>query len=318
MAIYPQLEAIITYTLSQLIYRWLPLPRLDSSHLPRIDISQLSTHDWLDYIEQRLPMEWSDLAWTRLFVSKQLSTFDLSTLIFENIQRTVAGGATLIDYYHPAYPSMLSCIADAPSCLVALGNVELLDLPAIAMVGSRKASGLALRETEDLAADLASEGLAVVSGGAIGCDMASHVGALRSGERPCPTIVVMAGGLSRLYPRCHERIFKRLKDGGALFLSERLWEYPARPYDFPIRNRIISGLVPRLLLMQAGERSGAKLTARMALDQGREVFVLVHPNSDVRAKGSHDLLAEGATPFFSAQDYLRLAWPFDTGSLEPI
>jgi DNA processing protein len=218
-------------------------------------------------------------------------------------------GLELLDFYHSAYPQLLSLIPDPPNLLMAKGNTELLKQKAIGMVGSRKASRFAKRECFELARILAEDGFVIVSGGAIGCDMASHLGALASPLRPVPTILVFAGGLSRLYPRCHEIYFKELLAAGALFLSERLWSYPARPYDFPVRNRIISGLVLQLLVMQAGERSGAKLTAGLALEQGRDVFVLVHDTDDIRAEGSRRLLCEGALPFHSAQDFLTLSYP---------
>jgi len=314
MSVIPQLDAHISNVLSQWIYRWLPLPVRATGETTPVAVDELTIHDWMDYIVYRLESDGDFTAWVKLMQNGQVSALALSTLIFENIRVSLAGGARFIDFYHPLYPRLLSCIKDPPNCLTVLGPVETLTKPAIAMVGSRKASGFTMRETGDLAAALAAEGGVIASGGALGCDIASHIGALRSGERPCPTIVVLAGGLSSFYPRYNESAFQLLKKSGAVFLSERLWDYPARPYDFPVRNRIITGLVPRLLLMQAGERSGAKVTAQIALDQGREVFALVHPEQDVRALGSRQLLIDGATPFFSAQDYMRMAWNCEPSS----
>jgi DNA processing protein len=309
MSVIPQLDAHCSHVLSQWMYRWLALPLQKVHDDPRMAIEALEVSDWLEYIHYRI--ESDSAPWTYLMRSSQASPIALATLIHENIKQTQRAGAKLIDFYHPLYPALLACIKDPPNCLTVLGPAETLSKPTISIVGSRRASGFALRETEDLAAALAADGGVIVSGGALGCDITAHRGALRSGERPCPTIVVMAGGLSRFYPRCNESVFQILQRSGAVFISERLWEYPARPYDFPVRNRIITGLSPRLLLMQAGERSGAKVTAQLALEQGREVFVMVHPEDDVRALGSKQLLLEGATPFFSAQDYMRMAWSCD-------
>ncbi len=308
MSVIPQLEAHISNVLSQWIYRWLALPMGDPETSERINLAQLKIADWTDYIIYRLESAIDLPPWLKIMQTGQVSAVALATLICENIRQTLEAGGAFIDCYDPLYPTLLRCIKDPPNCLTVLGVLETLSRPTIGMVGSRKASGFALRETEDLAAALAAEGGVIVSGGAMGCDITSHIGALRSGERPCPTIVVLAGGLAQFYPRYNDKAFQQLRKAGAVFVSERLWGYPARPYDFPVRNRIITGLVPRLLLMQAGERSGAKVTAQLALDQGREVFALVHSQQDVRAAGSQQLLAEGATPFFSAQDYMRMAW----------
>jgi DNA processing protein len=306
MSVIPQLEAHCSHVLSQWMYRWLSLPLHQEGEDPRVAIETLEVSDWADYIHYRL--EAGIAPWLNLMRSAQASPIALATLIHENIKQTTRAGAQLIDFYHPLYPALLACIKDPPNCLTVLGPPETLARPSISIVGSRRASGFALHETEELAAALAADGGVIVSGGALGCDITGHRGALRSGERPCPTIVVLAGGLSRFYPRCNESVFRLLQKSGAVFISERLWEYPARPYDFPVRNRIITGLSPRLLLMLAGERSGAKVTAQLAVEQGREVFVMVHPEDDVRALGSKQLLLEGAIPFFSAQDYMRMAW----------
>jgi len=310
MSVIPQLESHISHVLSQWMYRWLSLPIRKTEIHPRVDIDALDVSDWIDYIQYRI--EGESAPWTLLMRSAQASPVALATLIFENIKQTRRAGAQFIDFYHPLYPALLACIKDPPNCLTVIGPADTLSKPTIGVVGSRRASGFAMRETEEVAAALAAEGGVIVSGGALGCDITAHRGALRSGERPCPTIVVLAGGLSRFYPRCNESVFRLLQKSAAVFISERLWEYPARPYDFPVRNRIITGLSPRLLLMQAGERSGAKVTAQLALEQGREVFVMVHPENDVRALGSKQLLLEGATPFFSAQDYMRMAWSCDS------
>jgi DNA processing protein len=170
-----------------------------------------------------------------------------------------------------------------------------------------------MRESFELGRGLAlMPGVAVASGGAFGCDIAAHHGVLDAGTRPAAAVVVFAGGLGCLYPRAHARIFAKLRERGAALLSERLWSAGCRPRDFAARNRIISGMAVRVFVMQAAARSGAAITARVATEQGREVSVLVHPERDVRAAGSRELLQDGAEPLASADEYLDRISPEDT------
>jgi DNA processing protein len=175
----------------------------------------------------------------------------------------------------------------------------------IAVIGSRQASAFSLDVSFRLGFELAkrSDDTSIVSGGAWGCDIAVHEGALASCKNPCPAIVVFAGGLKNLYPRINKNTFEALGKHNALFLSERLWDQPARPRDFHARNRIISGLSQQIIVVQAGIRSGAMITAKAALDQGRDVLVLVQPFDDIRADGNKQLLLDGAAGFHSAEGY---------------
>ena len=306
-----QLEAVVTHAVSQLTYKWLPVPlplpmfAARPSEHRRYDLFQLSLRDWFDYIEaQRL--DGSPSAWMRLLKHKNLSEIGLATLIFDNLQQMNDAGAVLIDFFHPAYPYLLKHIPDPPACLACMGDLSLLGQPKLCLVGSRKASDFAFQESRALGLALAQKGAVVVSGGAVGCDAAAHLGALESELTPAPTIVVFAGGLRKFYPQCLSSLFERLQNRNALFISERLWEYPARPIDFPVRNRIIAGLSSYLAVMQAGSKSGALKTASYALEQGREVYALVHEEDDIRAEGSRQILEDGALPFLSAKDFLSL------------
>jgi len=213
-------------------------------------------------------------------------------------------GAAYITFDHPHYPTGLRTIQDPPAAITMLGEREILDLPSIAVVGARKASGHAIHESFQLGFGLASMGIAVVSGGALGCDIAAHHGAMASARDPVPAIVVFAGGLADIYPRCHRQMFHNMRQRGALFVSERLWSDAPLPVDFPIRNRIISALAEEVVVMQAAVRSGAMVTARVALDQGREVAILRHPEDDVRGLGGWALEQEGAHGFAAAEIYL--------------
>ena len=306
-----QVEAIITHAVSQLAYKWLPVPlplpmvNARPSESDRIDPFELTLADWRNYIEEQRLVA-SPSVWVRILLKLKMSEVGLATVIFDNLLQIKMHDAVLIDYYHPQYPYLLKHIPDPPACLTCKGSLSLFHRSKLCLVGSRKASDFAFQEARSLALALAQTGRVVVSGGAIGCDAAAHLGALDSELLPVPTIVVFAGGLAKLYPQCLNSLFKRLEDQGALLVSERLWEYPARPMDFPVRNRIIAGLSSSLVLMQAAERSGALNTASYALEQGREVYVLMHESDDVRAEGSRRILEEGAVPFHSTEDFLSL------------
>lgn len=302
----PQVDALFSHVVSQWTYRWLELPRLGLERRSEANPSEWDCKSFVAYIKQRWVSEAPTLPWMRTVLEQQLSPVALATLVYEHVQKVGAHAGFLLDFYHPLYPPLLRNIADPPNVLSGLGSLELLKRDAIAVVGSRKASALALAETRVLSRSLAERGQVLVSGGALGCDIAAHLGALAAGHQPARTAIVFAGGLAKLYPSYNQKDFDELAAAGALFLSERLWDYPARPFDFPVRNRIVTGMCSRLLVMQAGERSGAKVSANCAIDQGREVYVLLHPPGDVRALGSQVLIEEGAIPFASAVDFLSL------------
>lgn len=310
-----QIEAIITHALSQLAYKWLasplPLPMMGARpcERDRIDPFSLSLNDWFQYIVEQVEGN-SPSAWVRMRAKISLSEIGLATVIFDNLLSMKAGGAELVDLYHPHYPYLLKHIPDPPACLSCIGDLDLLSRPKVCIVGSRKASDFAYQEARTLARKLVNKGAVVVSGGALGCDAAAHLGATESDVDQAPTIVVFAGGLSKLYPQALNNLFQRLKSQNALFISERLWNYPARPMDFPVRNRIIAGLSSYLAVMQAASKSGALKTAAYALEQGREVYALVHEEDDIRAEGSRMILEEGAIPFHSADEFMSLVLMF--------
>lgn len=301
----PHIDAICSHVVSQWTYRWHALPRQGTLSSAR-DAWSLKT--LTQYLQDRFDSRLPSLPWMRTVRDKHLSLTAIASLAYEQVAKVRDHGAALIDYYHPLYPELLRNIPDPPNLFTGLGSLELLQGHGVAVVGSRRASSWALGESRKLAHALALRKQVVISGGALGCDIAAHAGALAAGGRPAQTIVVFAGGLAKFYPAYNQRDFDELREAGALFISERLWDYPARPCDFPVRNRIISGLASRLLVMQAGERSGAKISALSAIDQGREVYVLVHPREDIRAQGSQQLIEEGAIPFESSADFLSLGY----------
>lgn len=209
-------------------------------------------------------------------------------------------GGRLLCLAEPDYPEALAAIEDAPPVLRVFGRVELLNgVTAVAIVGARNASLNGRRFAEALAADLAAAGLVVVSGLARGIDAAAHDGALAKGT----TIAVLAGGADIVYPRENEALHRRIASEGALVAERPLGAVP-RERDFPRRNRVISGLCHGIVVVEAARRSGSLITARLALEQGREVFAVPGSPLDARCEGTNDLLKQGATLVTSAADVL--------------
>ncbi len=194
------------------------------------------------------------------------------------------------------YPALLATIADPPPFLWALGDITLGARPAVAIVGARNASALGCRMATRLARGLGEDGLAVASGLARGIDAAAHEAALPSG-----TIAALAGGLDAIYPAENTGLAARIAEAG-LLLSEMPMGHSPRAQDFPRRNRIVSGLALGVVVVEGAERSGSLITARNALDQGREVMAVPGNPLDARAGGCNQLIRDGATFVRSAED----------------
>lgn len=191
----------------------------------------------------------------------------------------------------PDYPDLLREIPSPPPLLYGRGDPLALALPAIAVVGSRHASGAGLDTASRFARELAGAGFAVVSGLALGIDAAAHRGALAAGR----TLAVTGTGIDRVYPRQHADLCAEILAGGGALVTEFPPGTPPRAGNFPRRNRIISGLSLGVLVVEAALRSGSLITARQALDQGREVFAVPGSIHNPRARGCHQLIREGAT-----------------------
>ena len=220
-------------------------------------------------------------------------------------QRPVAlGGAE--------YPAALAEIADPPACLWVRGRIDACARPRrVAVVGARAASRQGLEVAAGLAAGLARAGVVVVSGLARGVDGAAHRAALDAGG---VSVAVLGSGLDRLYPREHHELARRLAEAGAV-LSEHPPGTPPLAYHFPARNRIISGLVSAVVVVEASEKSGSLITAAAALDQGREVMAVPGPVAPGRHRGAHALLKDGARLVESASDVLvELGWEDPAGA----
>lgn len=201
----------------------------------------------------------------------------------------------------PRYPTLLASIKDPPAVLYALGNPDLLDLRAVAVVGSRKASEYGRWTAASLGGLLAGRGVAVVSGLAAGIDAEAHRGALEAGG---PTIAVMGCGIDLCYPAANRPLWREIRKRG-LILSEYPPGTKAAPYTFPRRNRIISGLCEATVVAGAGLHSGALITAELAADQGRWVYAVPGNINSLFQTGSNQLLREGAIPLTVLADLLE-------------
>ncbi|HET7651316.1 MAG TPA: DNA-processing protein DprA [Gammaproteobacteria bacterium] len=209
--------------------------------------------------------------------------------------------ATLLPCTDPGYPALLREIPGAPCLLFLRGDSTLLDSPQLAMVGSRNPSGEGRRNAEEFAAYLARCGLTITSGMALGIDAASHRGALKANGA---TIAVWGTGLDKPYPPRHRELAEEIAASG-LLVSEFPPGTPPLPANFPRRNRIISGLAVGTLVVEAAVASGSLITARLAAEQGREVFALPGSIHNPMARGCHQLIRQGAKLVESAGDILE-------------
>lgn len=201
----------------------------------------------------------------------------------------------------PDYPPQLKEIADPPPLLFVRGNAKLLSLPQIAMVGSRNPSTQGKQTASAFAATLCEYGFAITSGLALGIDAASHEGALKAGGH---TLAVAGTGLDRVYPARHKELALKIAETGAL-VSEFPPGTSAQAHHFPRRNRIISGLCQGLLVVEAAKQSGSLITARLALEQNREVFAIPGSIHNPLARGCNALIREGAKLVETTQDILE-------------
>jgi DNA processing protein len=216
------------------------------------------------------------------------------------------GGIEPIVCSDPRYPPLLWCIPDPPPVLWMRGHPEVLNLPIVSIVGSRAATPYAMDVAYRLGEELAARGIVVASGMARGVDSAGHRGCL-AGEGI--SIAVLGSGLDRVYPPEHEALGHQITCKGCI-ISE-LWPLAAPLSEhFPLRNRIISGISLAVVVVEASEKSGSLITARCALEQGREVMAVPGSVLSGRNRGSHSLLKDGAKVVESADDILDgLGWP---------
>lgn len=237
-------------------------------------------------------------------VRQQLLNPDLTAAVHRIKSLAEQAGAVILAITKPDYPPLLKQASDAPPILYIRGNVDCLHLPQIAIVGSRRMSRIGEANASQWGRYLALAGFTITSGLALGIDGAAHRGALQAAgfDNAGRTVAVMATGIDGIYPRRHIRLAEQIiAENGALLREFTPGSQPLAA-RFPQRNRIISGLSLGVLVVEAAVKSGSLITARLALEQGREVFAIPGSIHSPQSKGCHLLIKQGATLVETAQD----------------
>ena len=216
------------------------------------------------------------------------------------LRRCLRCAAHVWSFQDPRYPQMLKQIFDPPLVLYARGQERLPSTDALAVVGARRASSYGLHAAEWIAGELSRRGLTIVSGLARGIDAAAHRGSLQAGGQ---TVAVLGNGVDVIYPRENRKLFHEIAERGCLVAELPPGTYPA-PSNFPVRNRIISGLCHGTLIAEASEFSGSLITARLSLEQGREVFAIPGNITSQKSFGPNYLIKQGAKIVQGPQDIL--------------
>ena len=227
----------------------------------------------------------------------------------DEIARADAVGARHLHMGEPGFPAALAAAEDAPPVLLVIGNADLLVKPMVGIVGARNASTNGRRLAREIAAGVAGDGFAVASGMARGIDAAAHEGALDGG-----TVAVLAGGPDIVYPEENRALYDSLVECGAI-LAESPPGLTPQARHFPRRNRIISGLSLGVVVVEAAQRSGSLITARLAGEQGREVMAVPGSPLDPRCRGTNGLIRNGATMVENAEDVLASVEAMRGGAL---
>jgi DNA processing protein len=248
----------------------------------------------IDVILDALP----ELA-TKAGKSRNLRPPPLAPIQDEILAATKLGCKFLV-HNAPDFPAPLAALYPPPPIICVRGNMEALAKPGLAIVGSRNASAAGRKLTRDISAELAANGYTIISGMARGIDGEAHAAAIKNGH----TIAVLAGGISSIYPPEHDRLYHAILEQG-LIVSEAPLGYTATARDFPKRNRIITGLSMAVLVAEAAQRSGSLISARFALEQGREVLAIPGSPLDERTRGSNSLLKQGAWLIENADDVVK-------------
>ena len=221
--------------------------------------------------------------------------------VASGLNRSDEIGIEVVPFNAPDYPRSVLDLGDPPSVLFLRGRRELLDLPAAAIVGSRRATPYGRRVAARFGGALARSGVAVVSGMALGVDGEAHRGALDAGG---PTVAVLGNGPDVAHPSSHARLFQSIVETG-LVVSEFAPGTPPLAHHFPRRNRIMAALVRVVVVVEAAARSGALITARHALDLGRDVLAVPGPIDAPGSAGANELIRDGAHPALGTEEILR-------------
>jgi DNA processing protein len=218
------------------------------------------------------------------------------------VDRLADKGIAIVTWLDGNYPARLKTIDQPPPVLYIRGSLVQQDECAVAIVGTRRVSAYGRQVCEEIASHLAANGVTIVSGLARGVDAIAHEEALKAGGR---TLAVLGSGVDRIYPPEHTKLADKICAHGAL-LSDYAPGTPPDAANFPPRNRIISGMSMAVVVVEAGETSGALISAQFAVDQGREVFAVPGNIYAPQSKGTNRLIASGARPFLSARDLMDL------------
>ncbi len=259
------------------------------------------------------PRELAGVKGVRPKLVGRLRQSDLPEQVAEEKARAGEAGVRIITLEDDEYPGLLAGIFDPPLVLYLKGEFRSSDALAVAMVGARRSSHYGQKQARRLAGALALAGFTVVSGLARGIDAAAHEGALEAGGR---TLAVIGCGLSQMYPQEHAELADRVAARGAV-LSELPMGFPVLAENFPRRNRIISGLSLGVVVVEAATRSGSLISARWALEQGREVFAVPGPVDRPSFRGCHRLIREGAKLVETAEDILEELGPLERAVTTP-
>ncbi len=257
------------------------------------DIWSLTHHEWDQLLDQEEQNSRRIALHSRH--REAIQSFQSWDRVQEILNNTRYIGVDLLPFWAKQFQHQLYHIPDPPLVLWAIGNLDLLLQPTIAIVGTRKPSLYAQQQTRAITQECLAHGLTVVSGLALGIDTIAQSECVR---QEAPTIAVLGSALNCLYPKQHQRTAQQILDQGGLLLSEYPPNTKAESYHFPERNRIISGISKAVLVMESGLKGGSMITARLALDQGREVLVLPHQRDNPKGLGNLHLVHEGAAQLF--------------------
>lgn len=280
------------------IYYWLAATRLAG-------IGPVTVKRWLEQVGDIKTLFSASMSQLKLLGLTESQMQEVKNPRWHAVARDIAwcekNHCHLISLIDPRYPLLLKEIFDAPLVLYVRGECNLLSHPQLAMVGSRNATATGIKIAKEFAYSLTEAGLIITSGLALGIDGASHKGALAAKGK---TIAVLGTGLAHIYPKSHEQLANEIAASGAL-ISEFSPLEPPKAINFPRRNRIISGLSLGVLVVEAVQRSGSLITARFAIEQGREVFAIPGSIHNPFSRGCHQLLRQGAKLVETADDILE-------------
>ena len=244
------------------------------------------------------------------FLSREMRTFissgEAGRAADQAIQDSSRQGIRIFSVFDKEYPHLLKQIFDPPAILYGCGNLEVLCRPSVAVVGSRRCSVYGKEVTRKITREVSALGLSVVSGMARGIDTQAHLGALEGGGT---TVAVLGNGVDVVYPRENLRLYREIVDKGCVISEFPCGSFPA-PQNFPVRNRIISGVCYGTLITEAAELSGSLITARLTLEQDRELWAVPGNVMNAGSYGPNDLIKQGAQMVTDGQDLLEALPPY--------